>query len=201
MKKRLLAIVSAIVISVSSVQPVGQTTWSDWAAEGMKKAQEDASKIWEKAKADFSKAAANVARKFEEIKTKYFPKTTESFDEKESKYVLTVELPGYDAKDIEVEIAEEKIIKITVPEKDFDKTVVESTVIIETQDDKKSEEKKLEVKDQKRVYEFTIPENFIIGKVRDTTSSYKNGVLKIRIPATKKISKEKKEKVVTIPVK
>ena len=101
--------------------------------------------------------------------------------ETDKEIVATMELPGVEKKDIEINV---------------DNGVLE--VKVEKKEEKKEEEKKKGLYRLERSYagfyrSFRIPENVDADKI---TATYKNGVLELRIP--KKSEKKKKGKKIEV---
>lgn len=176
MKKKILAIAVTLLVLGSTVQPE-DFSWSDWAKEGIEKARINAEKMW-----------SNITKGFEELKSKLVTKIEKSFDEKEGKYIITIELPGYDGKDIEVKVTPEKIVTIKAEKKVVKEEKTDGTV------KSASFEKYFE-------QSFTIPQNIIVTDEKATTASYKNGILTVKVPAKMKKVEKKKEEEKAVEVK
>ena len=101
--------------------------------------------------------------------------------ETDKDYIATVELPGVDKKDIQVDATDDGL-----------------SVKVEKKDEQKEEDKKKGYYSYRRSYSgfyrhFPLPENADADKV---DASFKNGVLELKIP--KKQVEEKKRKLIEV---
>ncbi len=104
-------------------------------------------------------------------------------EEKDGKYVMTCELPGFNKDDVKMSL-KDGVLNIEASHK-------------ENNDEK---DKKGNVIRQER-YEGTMSRSFYVGKdvkESDIRASFKNGVLSVEIPEAKEVEEKPEEKYISI---
>ena len=97
--------------------------------------------------------------------------------ETEKEFVLTTDLPGFDKKNLNIEVEEDGVLSITA-----------NTKLNEEPNDQLYRIRERNIRSYNRT--FNLPENVIVDKIN---AQFKNGLLTLNIPKAKEIESESKK--------
>jgi len=189
MHKRIFAFITILsLVSISPALTAKEWSWAEWASQGVNEALKRAEVYRQQAKELIEKAEESLQKSIQAIKEEFAkPELVGQYSEKTKMYMISVELPGYDSKNIEVEIHPNNVVTIEAFKQVTKEEKTDRGIIIK------------EVSKEAFRKAFQIPQEIIITDMAKIKAEYKKGILHVSIPA-KKVKEEKKDASVKVKV-